>query len=192
MRRTFTRILCLGLGLLWLAVPAQAQPGGSELDHYYDLGSRQQAANQLTQALSTYQQALSVCSQMYGSSDEHALVPLEKIYELHVQLQNWKAAEQDRRQALQVRLYHRAVDSPEVARERIRLANLLAERNRLSEAESLYREAIAALERTPIVDHDEAPAMMTQLAHLLRLDNKVSEAADWEARAKSSRMDRYR
>jgi tetratricopeptide (TPR) repeat protein len=186
------RVFCTIFVATLLSAPAFAQqPPGQDLEKLYSLGERYAAARRYSDALNAYQSALNMAIHDFGSTDERVLLALEDVYQTHVSLQNWSAAEQDRRQAMEIISYNHPPGDPALARERVRLAIFLAERQRYPECESLYRSAISSIESSPIASREEAPALMVELAHILRIENKNKEADEWEAKAKKIRMNRF-
>ena len=183
---------CLVAAILLGGPVLAQQPTGQDMETYYRQAARYASFGRYGEALTCYQSALSLAQRTYGPSDERGLTPLEKIYETHVRLQNWSAAELDRRQALQIIDFCHGKDDPvPVARERVRLASFLAERQRYPECEAMYRQAIDSVASDPIAASNEGPGWMAELANVLRIDEKPKEADQWEARARRIRTNRF-
>jgi len=75
------------------------------------------------------------------------------------------------------------IGAPTVAASLNNLAGLLQATNRLSEAEPLYRRALAILEKSYGPDHPVVATNLNNLALLLRATNRLSEAESLYRRA---------
>jgi tetratricopeptide (TPR) repeat protein len=148
-----------------------------------ETGSYLRERTQYAEALPLLQDALTIRTQVFGSTHPYTAESLNHLAGLCHNQRRYEEAERHYQQALAIREQMLSIDHPRTAETLNGLALLHHDRGHFPEAERLYERALTIYEQALGADHPDAATVLHGLAQIYRFLNRDNDAEPLYRRA---------